>query len=54
MGIAPAARRNAIIADFLAGGLDGLEHMSEDDVKDACASYAKRTDGEFPIILTQL
>jgi len=54
MGIAPAARRNAIIADFLSGGLDGLEHMSVEDVKDACNSYAKRTDGEFPIILTQL
>ena len=54
MDFAPAATRNAIIADFLAGGLDGLEHMSEDDVKDACTSYARRQDGEFPIILTQL
>ena len=54
MGFAPAATRNAIIADFMARGLDGLEHMSEDDVKDACTSYARRQDGVFPIILTQL
>merc|ERR1712232_528131 len=45
---------NAIIADFLQGGLAGLEHMSEDEVKDDCTSYAKRQDGDFPVILTQL
>ena len=28
--------------------------MSEDKVKEACTSYAKRQDGDFPVILTQL
>ena len=46
--------RNALINDFLSGGLAELEHMSENDVKDACSSYAKRTDGLFPIVMTTL
>ena len=54
LGFGTAAVCNALIADFLSGDLAELEHMSEDDVKDACTSYAKRTDGPFPIILTQL
>ena len=45
IGIALAATRNAIIADFLQGGLAGLVPMSEDDVKEACTSYVKRQDG---------
>eukprot|EP00546_Thalassionema_frauenfeldii_P004541 CAMPEP_0178917842 /NCGR_PEP_ID=MMETSP0786-20121207/13484_1 /TAXON_ID=186022 /ORGANISM="Thalassionema frauenfeldii, Strain CCMP 1798" /LENGTH=274 /DNA_ID=CAMNT_0020591463 /DNA_START=123 /DNA_END=948 /DNA_ORIENTATION=+ len=52
LGVQPAARRNAIIADFLSDGLEGLQHLTEDDVKDLCSSYAKRTDNPFPIILT--
>ena len=52
IGVAPAANRNAIIADFLSDGLQGIEHMSDEEVKDACASYAKRNDGAFPIMLT--
>ena len=54
LGFGTAAVRNALIADFLSGDLAELEHMTEDDVKDACTSYAKRQDAPFPIILTQL
>src|SRR5210317_345036 len=54
MGIEPLAARNAILADFLSEGLEGLTHMTDDEVKDACASYAKRQDGEFPVILTPI
>ena len=32
IGVAPAAARNAIIADFLSEGLEGLVHMSDEDV----------------------
>ena len=49
MGIGPAAAWNAIIADFLSEGLEGLQHMTEEEVLDACSSYAKRTD-----VLSQL
>ena len=52
IGVGPAANRNAIIADLLSEGLDGLKHMTDEDVRDTCASYAKRTDGPFPVILT--
>ena len=34
IGIVPAAARNAIIADFLSEGLEGLVHMSDEDVRD--------------------
>ena len=54
IGITVAQQRNAIIADLLSDGLGGLEHMTHDDVKETCSSYAKRTDGPFPIILTPL
>ena len=55
LGFTTAAVRNALITDFLSGDLVELQHMSEDNVKDACSSYyAKRTDAPFPIILTQL
>jgi len=54
MGIAPAQRRNAIIEDFLSEGLEGLALMTDEDVRDTCASYAKRQDGPFPIILTPI
>ena len=43
-----------MINDFLSGGLTELEHMSRNDVKDACTSYAKRTNSPFPIIMTIL
>merc|ERR1719296_187280 len=49
-----AQQRNAIIADLLSDGLGGLEHMTHDNVKETCSSYAKRTDVPFPIILTLL
>ena len=52
VGIAPAVNRNAIIADFLSEGLGGLTYMTHEDVRDTCLSYAKRTDGQFPIVLT--
>ena len=54
IGIAPAARRNAIIDDFLSEGLEGLALMTDEDVRDTCASYAKRQDAPFPIILTPI
>ena len=54
IGVAPAAARNAIIADFLSEGLEGLVHMSDEDVQETCTSYAKRQDGAFPIILTPI
>jgi hypothetical protein len=44
MGFAPAAARNAIIADFLSEGLEGLVQMSDEEVCDACKSYAIRQD----------
>ena len=53
-GIQPAANRNAIISDLLLEGLDGLTHMTEEEVRDACVSYAKRTNGPFPVILTPI
>ena len=49
MGIARAVVRNAIINDFLLEGFEGLNHMSDEDVRDTCASFAKRQDGMFPI-----
>ena len=54
IGISVAQQRNAIIADLLSDGLGGLEHMTHNDVKETCSSYAKRTDVPFPIILTPL
>ena len=54
LGFTHAASSNAIINDFLSNRLDGLEHMTLEDVKDACTSYAKHTDGVFPIQLTML
>ena len=53
VGIAPAANRNAIIADLISEGLDGLKYMTDEEVRDTCTSYAKRTDGPFPILLRQ-
>ena len=54
IGIQPVAKRDAVIADFLSAGLEGLRHMTPEDVKDACNGYARRQDGEFPIQLTVL
>ena len=44
IGIADDAKRKALVSDMLSGGLSGLRYMGEDDVRDACASYVKRTD----------
>ena len=49
-----APQRNAIIADFLSEGLDEIRHMTEEDVREMCSSYAKRQDGPFPIRLTPI
>ena len=54
LGITDADSRRAIEEDFLSEGLEGLENMSDADVKDVCSSYAKRTDKPFPVILTPL
>ena len=54
IGISPAAARNALISDFLSDGLIGLKDLTLDDVKETFSSYAKRTDGPFPIPLTVL
>ena len=54
IGISVANQRNAIISDFLSDGLSGLEHMTHEDVKEMCSSYAKRTDDPFPIILSPI
>jgi len=54
IGINPATVRNAIISDFLSGGLDGLRDMSSDDIKSTFASYVKRTDPPFPVVLSPL
>ena len=54
IGIAPAANRNAIIADLLSEGLDGLKRMTDEEVRETCVSYAKRTDGPFPVVLTPI
>ena len=46
MGIILAQTNNVIITDFgSCVNLEDMEHMSDDDVKDTCTSYAKRTDG---------
>ena len=45
-----AGERQAISTDFLSKGLDGLVNMTDEDVRDTCSGYAKRTDGVFPII----
>jgi hypothetical protein len=54
IGMTNAGARNAVIADFLSEGLEGLAHMTDEDVRDTCASYAKRQDGQFPVILTPI
>ena len=54
IGISTATKRNAIIGDYLSDGLEGLALMSDEDVKDACNSYAKRSNKDFPVILNQL
>ena len=54
IGISVLNQRNAIISELLSDGLSGLEHMTHDDVKDTCSSYAKRTDSPFLIILMLL
>ncbi len=54
IGINPAPVRNALIADFLSGGLGGLRDMPSDGIKGIFASYVKRTDPPFPVILSPL
>ena len=54
IGISTVQARNAIIADFLSTGLDGLRYMTEEDVRSACTVYSKRTDPPFPIHLTPI
>ena len=51
MGVASAANHNAIIDDFSSEGLAGLQNVTDEEVRDACASYAKRQDGAFLIVL---
>ena len=41
LGFGTATTRNALMNDYLSNGLAELEHMLEDDVKDACTSFAK-------------
>eukprot|EP00980_Cylindrotheca_fusiformis_P013723 scaffold3526_cov115-Cylindrotheca_fusiformis.AAC.13 len=41
-----------MVDDFFAGGLEDLCKMTKLDVADTAASYAKRSDGEFPIIFS--
>ena len=56
IGITDADQQKAIVADLMSEGLDGLKCMGEDDVRDACTSYAKRSSGAsgrpFPIIVS--
>ena len=54
MGFQPAAARNAIIADFLSDGLESLYDMTDEDVSEACTSYAKRSDPPFPVMLSPI
>ena len=54
MGFPGAQARNAIIADFLSEGLEGLQRMSDEEVRDTCAGYAKREDGSFLVMLTPI
>ena len=54
IGFNTAARRNAIVNDFLQEGYEALRYMSDDDIKEMYLSYAKRTDAPFPIICTTL
>ena len=54
IGFRDTAHRNALIGDFLSSDLEGLQHLSEEDVKEACSSYVKKLDGSFPVILSTL
>ena len=48
IGIAPAAQRNAIIADFLPSGLEGLLNTSEEDVKRCAHRLHQAKRMKFP------
>ena len=54
IGVAPAANCNAIIDNFSSEGLAGLQNVTDEEVRDVCASHAKRQDGPFPILLTPI
>eukprot|EP00980_Cylindrotheca_fusiformis_P016516 scaffold4927_cov105-Cylindrotheca_fusiformis.AAC.3 len=53
VGVANDRKRYAIIADFPEGGLESHCDMTGKEISDAMTTYAKRTDGSFPIILTR-
>ena len=42
IGISDEGQQKAIVADLMSEGLDGLKCMGEDNVRNACTSYAKR------------
>ena len=48
------AQRNAVIAEILPEGLDNLIDITEDDLKSACQSLAKRSEEPYPINITML
>ena len=48
------AQRNAVIAEILPEGLDNLIDITEDDLKSACQSLAKRSGEPYPINITML
>eukprot|EP00980_Cylindrotheca_fusiformis_P022724 scaffold9646_cov133-Cylindrotheca_fusiformis.AAC.7 len=54
IGIPNDRKKQAIVDDFLAGGLEGLCHMTDKEISDTMASYAERTDGLFPIFLSPI
>ena len=39
---------------LLGGKLEYVDHISDGDVKDACTSYVKWTNGTFPHIITTI
>ena len=41
---------NKIIADFLSQELQCLQHTSKEEYKDACTSYVKCSDENFPLM----
>ena len=54
ISITVANQHNIIINNLLSDGLGSLEYMINNNIKDTCSSYAKRTNTPFSIILTPL
>ena len=54
IGTRVANQRDTIINDLSSDGLSGLEHMTQDNIKQAYSSYANRKDSPFPIIITPI